>query len=96
MSKENKTDDNDRLTIEIGDIGIWFICPQCMSREVWEISCKFKNVKLQTNESLKGILANERLIGSFCKQCGFTELTSEGKQMGFGKIKWDLMKKEID
>jgi hypothetical protein len=96
MSKENKNGDNDRLATEVGDIGIWFICPECMSKEAWEISCKFKNLKLKTDESLKGKLEIERLIGSFCKYCGFTELTSEGKQMGFDKINWDLMKKEID
>jgi hypothetical protein len=67
-----------------------------MSKEVWEISCKFKNVRRAADESLKGTLASERLIGSFCNQCGFTELTTEGKQMGFDKINWDLMKKEID
>ena len=97
MSKEkNRNGDNDRLASEVNDIGIWFICPQCMSKEAWEISCKLKNIRLKTAESLTGKLENQRLIGSFCKHCGFTELTTEGKQMGFDKINWDLMKKEID
>jgi len=97
MSKENGNANNDRLASEMGDIGIWYICPECMSKEeVWEISCKFKNVKRAADESLKGKLASERLIGSFCKRCGFTELTEEGRQMGFDKINWDLMKKGID
>lgn len=96
MSKENgNADNNDRLGNEIGDIGIWYICPECMSKEIWEISCKFKNVQMENDKSFKGTLYLERLIGSFCKQCGFIELTKEGKQLGFDKINWGLMKKEI-
>jgi hypothetical protein len=96
VSKENRNaDNNDRLANEIGNIGIWHICPECMSKEVWEISCKFKNVKMENDKSLKGTLYIECLIGSFCKRCGFIELTKEGKQLGFDKINWDLMKKEI-
>ena len=96
MSEENRTaDNNDRLTNEIEEIGIWYICPKCTSKEVWEISCKLKNVKMENDKSLKGTLYIERLIGSFCKQCGFIELTKEGKQIGFDKINWALMKMEI-
>ena len=97
MSKENTNDENNSPASEVGDNrGIWFICPQCISKEVWEISCKFKNIRLKTAESITGKLDNQRLIGSFCKHCRFTELTTEGKQMGFDKINWDLMKKETD
>jgi hypothetical protein len=94
MSKDNSNIDNDRLANEMGDIGIWYICPECMSNEVWEISCKFKDVRRAADESLKGSLGVERLIGSCCKRCGYTELTTEGKQMGFDSINWKLMKKE--
>ena len=50
---------------------------------------------MENDKSLKGTLYIERLIGSFCKQCGFIELTKEGKQIGFDKINWALMKMEI-
>jgi hypothetical protein len=96
VSKINRNADNNYyLTNETSDIGIWYICPECMSKEIWEISFKFENAKMENDKSLKGTLYIERLIGSFCKQCGFIELTKEGKQLGFDKINWGLMKKEI-
>ena len=52
MSKENgNADNNDRLGNEIGDIGIWYVCPECMSKEILEISCKFKNVQMENDKS---------------------------------------------
>ena len=51
VSKDSRDSDNDRLANEMGDIGIWYICPECMSKEVWEISCKFKDVRRAADES---------------------------------------------
>jgi hypothetical protein len=95
MTKGNANEDNDSLSNEIGDIGIWTICPECMSKEVWQVSCTFQNVKMKSDKKVGGrLLSNSFIVGSLCKQCGFVELTQEAKQLGFDKLDWNLMRNE--
>jgi predicted Zn-ribbon and HTH transcriptional regulator len=90
--KHRNSADEERLRIEQGDMGIWFLCPHCMSQNVWQISYTLKNVKAQLQQRQDEI---QSLVGSLCQDCGYKEIDNEAIKLGFDKLNRDEVRKMI-
>ena len=89
MSDSSSNNEELRRFAEQGMPGVWYLCPQCMSKEVWSISFELKKKPDKNHESFKS-----STIGSLCEKCKFYEVVPDMIRLGMDKIDWIFVAKE--